>query len=184
MAYLMSDAAKLIIILGSPASGKTTLARRLGLHWSVPVLCKDDVKEALFDSLGQGDRAWSRLLSQASFTTLVRLAERQLSLGQSCIVEGNWRAVNVPGIEPVLRSTGARAVQLWCCADPAEIVRRFTARTRHAGHLDALMPRAELEQAACEAPMFLELEGPRFIFHSDAPQAFDALIAALESSPL
>ena len=180
----MSNAAKLTIILGSPASGKTTLARRLGLQWSVPVLCKDDVKEALFDSLGQGDRAWSRRLSEASFTTLVRLARRQLSLGQSCIVEGNWRAVNVPGIEPVLAACGARAVQIWCCADPAEIVRRFTTRTRHTGHLDALMPRTELERAACGAPKFLELEGPRFIFQSDAPEAFDALIAALQSSPL
>jgi predicted kinase len=180
----MSNAAKLTIILGSPASGKTTLARRLGLQWSVPVLCKDDVKEALFDSLGQGDRAWSRRLSEASFTTLVHLAARQLSLGQSCIVEGNWRAVNVPGIEPVLRASGARAVQIWCCADPAEIVRRFTARTRHAGHLDALVSREELERAACEAPKFLELGGPRFIFQSDAPEAFDTLISALQSSPL
>lgn len=180
----MSNSAKLTIILGSPASGKTTLARRLGLRWSVPVLCKDDVKEALFDSLGQGDRAWSRRLSEASFTTLVHLAERQLSLGQSCIVEGNWRAVNVPGLQGVLRAGGARAVQIWCCADPVEIVRRFTARTRHSGHLDASMPRAELEQAACEAPGFLELEGPRFVFQSDAPAAFDALVAALETSPL
>jgi predicted kinase len=180
----MSSAAKLTIILGSPASGKTTLARRLGQQWSVPVLCKDDVKEALFDSLGQGDRAWSRRLSEASFTTLVHLAQRQLSLGQSCIVEGNWRAVNLPGIELVLRATGARAVQIWCCANPAEIVRRFTARTRHEGHLDALIPRAELARAACEAPMFLELEGPRFIFQSDAPGSFDALMGALQSSPL
>jgi predicted kinase len=180
----MSSAAKLTIILGSPASGKTTLARRLGQQWSVPVLCKDDVKEALFDSLGQGDRAWSRRLSEASFTTLVHLAQRQLSLGQSCIVEGNWRAVNLPGIELVLRASGARAMQIWCCADPAEIVSRFTARTRHKGHLDALIPRAELEHAACEAPMFLELEGPRFIFQSDAPGSFDALIGALQSSPL
>jgi predicted kinase len=184
MAYLMSHTAKLTIILGSPASGKTTLARRLGLHWSVPAFCKDDVKEALFEALGQGDRAWSRRLSEASFTTLVHLAQRQLSLGQSCIIEGNWRAVNVPGLEPVLHASAARATQIWCCADPAEIVRRFTARTRHAGHLDALMPPEELERSAREAPAFLELEGPRFVFHSDVPDAFDALLCALQSSPL
>jgi len=67
----MSQTAKLAIILGSPASGKTTLARRLGLHWSVPVFCKDDVKEALFEALGQGDRAWSRRLSEASFIVAI-----------------------------------------------------------------------------------------------------------------
>jgi predicted kinase len=184
MAYLMSNAAKLTIILGSPASGKTTLARRLGLQWSVPVFCKDDVKEALFEALGQGDRAWSRRLSEASFTTLVHLAQRQLSLGQACIVEGNWRAVNVPRLERVLHAGTARATQIWCCADPGEIVRRFTARRRHAGHLDALMPPEELERSAREAPAFLELEGPRFVFHSDVPDAFEALLSALQSSPL
>jgi predicted kinase len=184
MAYLMSHTAKLTIILGSPASGKTTLARRLALQWSVPLFCKDDIKEALFEALGQGDRAWSRRLSEASFTTLVQLARRQLSLGQSCIVEGNWRAVNVPGLEPLLRSSTARARQIWCCADPAEIVRRFTARTRHAGHLDAQMPPEELERSAREPPAFLELGGPRFVFRSDVPDAFDALLADLQSSPL
>jgi predicted kinase len=184
MAYLMTRAAKLTIILGSPASGKTTLARRLGQHWGLPILCKDDVKEALFEALGQGDRAWSRRLSEASFTTLVHLAERQLALGQSCIVEGNWRAVNVPGLEPMLRATGARAAQIWCCADPAEIVRRFTGRSRHAGHLDALMPPEELARSAREAPAFLDLEGPRFVFQSDLPEAFEALLRDLQTSPL
>jgi predicted kinase len=184
MAYLMSRTAKLTIILGSPASGKTTLARRLGLQWSLPVLCKDDVKEALFEALGQGDRAWSRRLSEASFTALVRLAERQLSLGQSCIAEGNWRAVNVPALESVLRASAARALQIWCSAEPKEIVRRFTARSRHAGHLDALLPAAELERSSREAPAFLELEGPRFVFASDVPGGFEALLRALQSSPL
>ena len=83
----------------------------------MPVFCKDDIKEALFEVLGQGDRAWSRRLSEASFMTLVSLARRQLSLGQSCIVEGNWRAVNVPGLEPVLGA--GRAPQICCCADAA-----------------------------------------------------------------
>src|ERR1700678_3621194 len=140
MVYLMSPTAKLAMILGSPASGKTTLARRLGLHWSVPVFCKDDVKEALFETLGQGDRAWSRRLSEASFTTLVHLAQRHLSLGQSCIVEGNWRAVNVPARKPVLRAGPAGALHLWLFEDPGEIAPRFPPRPRHAGHLDALMP--------------------------------------------
>ncbi len=180
----MDPVAKLTIILGSPASGKTTLARRLSRHLSVPLLCKDDVKEGLFDALGPGDRAWSRLLSEASFVTLARLARAQLSLGQSCIVEGNWRAVNTPLLAEVLGACGARGQQICCFADAGEIVRRFTSRTRHAGHLDALMPLPELERRAREPPVFLALEGPRLVFRSGAPDAFDALLAALESSPL
>ena len=83
-----------------------------------------------------------------------------------------------------LRTSGARAVQIWCRAEPAEIVRRFTARTRHAGHLDAFLPPEELERSSREAPAFLELEGPRLVFHSDVPESFEALLCALQSSPL
>ncbi len=180
----MSHVAKLTIILGSPASGKTTLARRLSRHLALPILCKDDVKEGLFDSLGPGDRAWSRRLSEASFMTLARLAHAQLSLGLSCIVEGNWRAVNAPLLADVLGACGARATQICCRADADEIVRRFTTRPRHAGHLDALMPLPELERSAREPPAFLEIEGPRLVFRSGIPDSFDRLLAALKSSSL
>ena len=71
----------LMIILGSPASGKTTLARRLAAEFSVPCLCKDDIKEALFDVLGVADRAASKRLSDASFAAELRVARTQLEAG-------------------------------------------------------------------------------------------------------
>jgi predicted kinase len=52
----------LILVTGPPASGKTTLAQPLARQLGVPLLGKDTVKEALFDTLGTGDRAWSRRL--------------------------------------------------------------------------------------------------------------------------
>jgi predicted kinase len=181
MSGLMSKAAELTIILGSPASGKTTLARRLGLELSLPVLCKDDVKEALFDTLGVADRGWSRRLSEASFKALALLARTQLALGQSCIVEGNWRALHARALERALTESGARCAQIWCGAEPQEIVRRFTSRTRHEGHLDPLLSLAEIESAAHQPPAFLELAGPRWVYRSDSPEAFAELANGLKS---
>jgi len=177
----MRPEADLMIILGSPASGKTTLAERLSRDLALPCLCKDDVKEALFDVLGCPDRERSRQLSEASFTALARLARTQLAAGQSCIIEGNWRTMHEEMLGAVLRATAARAVQIWCCAEPVEIVRRFTSRRRHAGHLDAQLPAAELHAAAGSGPQFLNLPGPQRLYRSDVSSDYDALRVWLQS---
>jgi predicted kinase len=181
---MVGKTAELTIILGSPASGKTTLARRLGSDLSLPVLSKDDVKEGLFDVLGLGDRDWSRRLSDASFAVLMRLARTQLALGQSCILEGNWRAMHTPALSDILAESGAGAAQIWCCAEPREMVRRFAERSRHPGHLDPLVPRGEIESAAGQPPAFLELGGRRRVYHSDASDAYGELLKDLKSSRL
>jgi predicted kinase len=180
----MSNRAELIIILGSPASGKTTLARNLGAALALPVLCKDDIKEALFDTLGLGDRGWSRRLSEASFEALGRLARAPLAGGCSLILEGNFRAEHAPPLAGALGESGARCTQVWCRAEPCEIVRRFTSRTRHEGHLDRLMPLEELEAAANLPPAFLPLKGARVVFRSEAGDDFAGLVEGLKKRRL
>ena len=98
----MATIPTVVIILGSPASGKTTLARQLAADLRCPCLCKDDIKEALFDTLGTGQREWSRNLSEASFAALTSLTGAQLGVGLSCIVEGNWPQTHAPGLRSAL----------------------------------------------------------------------------------
>ena len=57
----------LIIVSGFSCSGKTTLASKIGNHFALPVLDRDDFKESLFDSLGYSDRQWSKKLGYASY---------------------------------------------------------------------------------------------------------------------
>jgi predicted kinase len=177
----MVQMADLTIILGSPASGKTTLARRLSADLSLPVFCKDDVKEALFDVLGSKDREWSRLLSEASFAALARLAHTQLAVGQSLIAEGNWRAAHAPAWGAIVAACGARTAQICCRAEPQEIVRRFTLRKRHAGHLDELLAEGELAAAAARGPEFMDVGGLRFDYRSESPEAYGELLRGLKS---
>jgi predicted kinase len=172
---------KLLMILGSPASGKTTLARRLAAASALPLLCKDDVKEALFDVLGVCDRTASRRLSEASFAAQLRLARTQLESGVSCLVEGNFRAAHAAALHDLLEATGGALGQVWCRAPAQELLRRFRERVRHPGHLDGSTPDEELQRHAQASPAFLDLAGPRWIFDSDAPGAYAVLRNQVDS---
>ena len=59
-----------VVVTGLPASGKTTLSRRLSEALRLPLLSKDLVKESLFDVLGVNDRAWSLQLGAATMEVL------------------------------------------------------------------------------------------------------------------
>ena len=164
----MVEKSGLVIILGTPGSGKTTLALRLAAELRIPCFCKDDVKEPLFETLGAGDRDWSRKLSRASFAAIIRLAATQLASGP-CIIEGNFRAEHVSPLREALERHAAHALQIRCRAEPREILRRFGARGRPAGHHDAALL-AELGPEPQPAP-YLELPGPRLDYASDQPAA-------------
>lgn len=170
------------IILGSPASGKTSLGLRLAADLALPCLCKDDVKEALFDSLGHGDRDWSSRLSAASFTCVLRLAQTQISVGGRCLIEGNWRAAHVPRLHDLAAAAvpagEMRWAQVLCRASPEELLRRFRVRRRHAGHLDQM---AGAEQVVLAASEFLSLPGPRFTYDSEHAAAYPGLRQQLET---
>ncbi len=169
----------LVIILGSPASGKTSLAQRLATDLSIACLCKDDVKEALFDMLGVGDRNWSARLSRASLAALFRIAARQALVGLPGIVEGNWSGEHLPAFRALSRGVELPFAQVCCYAEPPEIDRRLRARQRHPGHLDALLS-LELAQNPPLAPRFLDLPGPAWVYRSDQSGNYSEIRRSLE----
>ena len=131
----------LLVICGLPATGKTTLGRRLAADLGLPFFSKDDLKETLFDALGAADRAWSRRLGVASFALLRHVTETLLAARQSLVVEANFLATyDAPFYQAVTARHGARVAQIWLTAEPATIVRRFERRAasdeRHPGHVE------------------------------------------------
>jgi len=135
----------LVIVSGAPASGKTTLARRLAAALSLPLLTKDDIKEALFDALGTPDLEQSRQLGRAAYRVLYLIAARLLESGVGALLESNFER---GGSEAHLRplAAEANAALVLCCTTNEEIARRYTERAasgkRHPGHMGAaVLPR-------------------------------------------
>jgi predicted kinase len=77
---------KLIIFSGLPGTGKSTLAETLGKELSIPVFAKDWLEAALLRS-GLEPVTTDKSLGFAGYELLTVMAERQLMLGQSVILD-------------------------------------------------------------------------------------------------
>lgn len=129
----------LILISGAPATGKTVLARRLAEALPVPVIERDAIKETLFDTLGIGDREWSKKLGAASFALFYLTVETILTAGRSVIAEAAFhRPYSANWLSRVRERFDLEVLELHCHADSATALRRYLNRTgtagRHAGH--------------------------------------------------
>ena len=78
----------LVIVLGLPGAGKTTLGRRLAAELRLPFFYRDGLKEVLYDSLGWQDRAETKRYGPASYELLYYAAET------------SWRSIEPSTAQP------------------------------------------------------------------------------------
>lgn len=128
--------ARFIVLSGLPASGKSTLGRTIAKALSLPMLDKDEILEALFESRGIGSADWRRQLSRIADQELI---ERATKLS-AAVIASWWRhpSSSVASGTPSdwLLSLQVEIVELYCVCSPSVAASRFVGRVRHAGHLD------------------------------------------------
>jgi adenylylsulfate kinase-like enzyme/ketosteroid isomerase-like protein len=133
------NARQLVVVSGLPASGKTTIGHALSRGLSLPLLDKDDILEALFDSLGSEQQGERHRLSRASDEVLLTLA----AASGGAVLVNWWDHDTSP---PRLHEVGDTLVEVFCDCPLDVAADTFQARERHPGHLDRLRTAAEHEQ--------------------------------------
>lgn len=130
----------LILVTGKPASGKTTLAGRLAAELHLPLLTKDAIKEALYDTIGWSDKAHSQQLGAASFRVLYVVLDALLAAGVSVIAEAPFDPeISARELIALRERHPCAVVQVLCRADGQVLVDRYRVRNdsgaRHPGHV-------------------------------------------------
>jgi thymidylate kinase len=169
----------LIVVTGLAASGKTVVGRLLSEHLRMPLIDKDAILEALFDSLGCDNRDQRYRLSRASDEVLFALAE---SSGAAVLVNW-WNHDTAPAR---LRAISPSLVEVFCDCPVEVAAARFAARRRHPGHLDQLRSPEEHEEGirrmreTYQGP--LRLSEPIVTVDTSRPLTPDSLVGRVRSA--
>lgn len=128
----------MIIVAGMPATGKSTIARQLQKHFGFPILEKDSIKEALFDTIGFEGYSAKRLLDVASNEILLRQIQVMIHSQTSLIVDNNFDETAAEKLSQLLIENPVNAVTVFLEGDPEVLFERYSLRDstgkRHPGH--------------------------------------------------
>jgi predicted kinase len=138
----------LILVTGAPGSGKSTIAVPLAERLRVPLIAKDELKEALWEQLGPGDRDRFLAYGRATYPLMLLVARLILRSGGSAMLEANFRPdFAAADLEALREETPFRFVQILCRADPDTCLARY----RERAETDARHPMHRVGGAESEA---------------------------------
>jgi predicted kinase len=117
-----------VLVSGLPGSGKSTIAAPLARALGLPLLARDDIKEALWDALGPGDIDFSRRIGGASNDVFKRVAR---AMG-SAVLDNFFHYGDRANVEAL----GGPFLEVHCSPPPDVARRRYATRERHPCHFD------------------------------------------------
>ena len=165
---MQSSRPLVVVVSGAPATGKTTLARRLAPDVDARLLSKDGIKEALADEIGlPRNVAESSRLGDAAYAALFALLRSAVEAGNAAVVEANFRrGRSEDELSRALNGVDLR--QVHCTAAPERIRTRYHGRTdRHPAHLDRLRIDDVAADMAAQQYAPLSLDGPMLVVETD-----------------
>ncbi len=124
----------LIIINGLSATGKTTLAKKIGEELRLPVFHKDDFKEMIADNVEIQDPLDSGL-GKSSRSILFYIAQECLKNNISLVIEGDLvDTKEAKQFISYLQTSKKRVIEVVCVAELSIRLERYKSRERHPIH--------------------------------------------------
>jgi len=133
---------KLILIMGLPCTGKSTMARQLAQELQLPLIAKDEIKEMLFDGMGFQDRDWSKKLGGMSYDLLYWSIDKVLRSGSSVLVDVDFSDPSHASerLRTLKETVPFQFLRINLISDGKVLYQRFQQRSlsgeRHPGHVD------------------------------------------------
>jgi len=129
----------LIIIAGIPASGKTTYGKHIAEKLRIPFICKDSIKEKLYDAIhyDTSKRENLQLYGTASYSVFFHIAECLMKADISFVLESNFTPFSSEVLLPLVQQYSYRPLTILFDADMKVLHKRFCERDvtdeRHPG---------------------------------------------------
>jgi aminoglycoside phosphotransferase family enzyme/predicted kinase len=128
----------LLVVMGLPASGKTTLAHAVAGRRGMVYLSSDiqrkrlaGIRPTVHEHVPFGTGLYSRSMSRRTYAALKRHAARLLRRAHSVVVDATCgQPMNRTQFRQLARRVGARCLIVWCQADETVLRDRLTRRVQ------------------------------------------------------
>ena len=129
----------IILISGLHGSGKSHLAEYIAEKLKLPMICKDSIKEVLFDTIGFRNRGEKTKLNEASLEIMFYVSEELLKTNQSLILENNFENNAYPFFKELKMKFDVQLLTVLIEGDTKTLYNRYVQRNkdpkRHRGHI-------------------------------------------------
>jgi len=122
-----NDAPYVVVVSGLPATGKSTLSKRLGRDLSIPVISRDAIFAAVFADIDIPD---APTIVPAAITRVINhTLGAILATGGGVVLDGNFNTPqHADGLADMLAVHDARSIEICVWGDPDVLTARFAER--------------------------------------------------------